>query len=297
MVEKSIDSSDESKEKQFYTSISHEIRRKIIKIIGDKDSAGFSDIKKGTNISTGTIYHHLNVVKDLIAQDSRKKYHLTTLGQHAYRFLSQNLDSIKSVEANNTILVEQKTKKISNFLLFKKVFKIVLENQKWAYLTTPLILLLIAGLCGVLSIDAYLFFYEKPSLDEKDVILDFNSSLMVISGFIILFLLTELLCQIIFGKKDNWLGLLKVLGISYIPILFYLLILVNIIYLIPLNHRDILIINRILMLCFQVWSMVLLAYSISLTKYVRLERGLIIAIFIDYGTFMTLLLSGQPLPF
>ena len=74
-------------EDQFYVSLGHEIRRKILKIIGDNGVSSFSAFKKQIQSSTGTIYHHLEVMKELILQDKKKKYHLTNLGEHAYQVL------------------------------------------------------------------------------------------------------------------------------------------------------------------------------------------------------------------
>lgn len=51
----------------------------ILKAIG-KNGATFSEIRDKTGLSTGTIYHHLNVMKDLIYKEG-KIYKLTKKGQ------------------------------------------------------------------------------------------------------------------------------------------------------------------------------------------------------------------------
>ena len=47
-------------------------------------------------MSTGTIYHHLDTLADLIEQGQDKKYYLTELGLHAYNSLKDNIESITS---------------------------------------------------------------------------------------------------------------------------------------------------------------------------------------------------------
>ena len=63
------------------------MRRKIIKIIGDNDCSSFTILKTELKVSTGTIYHHLESLSQLIEQKEDKKYYLNDLGIHAYNSL------------------------------------------------------------------------------------------------------------------------------------------------------------------------------------------------------------------
>ena len=80
---------------EFFIAISHEIRRVIIITIGDNGFAGFSQFKRAANAGTGTIYHHIEVLRNFVYQDSKKKYHLTEAGIRAYNLLiSQDKGSL-----------------------------------------------------------------------------------------------------------------------------------------------------------------------------------------------------------
>ncbi|MFX1596293.1 MAG: ArsR family transcriptional regulator, partial [Promethearchaeota archaeon] len=72
------------------------MRRKIIRIIGDNEYATFTKLKKELKVSTGTIYHHLDTLSDLIEQKKDKKYYLKELGIYAYNSLKDNIESIQS---------------------------------------------------------------------------------------------------------------------------------------------------------------------------------------------------------
>jgi hypothetical protein len=277
------------KEENFYNAMGHEIRRKIIKIVGDNEAAGFSTFKTETNSSTGTIYHHLDILSQLLFQDKKKKYRLTTLGQHAYRFLSQNLDSIESIEATEKIQSKLPSKKPSDLLLLKRLFQVLLDEPIRGWIFSFLIIFTIGLICAFNNIQVYLFFYSNvPSTLSQGLL---YSPLVILLGallgFLILFILSEGLCRIFFDKSENWQGLLGILGIAYVPMLLYLLIML------ALTAGDVPnmgTIGKIFLILFQIWSMILLSYGISVTKYIRFERGLIISIFIDYGTFMLMLI-------
>ncbi|MFX1568435.1 MAG: hypothetical protein ACFFCV_08710 [Promethearchaeota archaeon] len=47
-------------------------------------------------MSTGTIYHHLDSLSELIEQKQDKKYYLKELGVYAYNSLKNNIETIKS---------------------------------------------------------------------------------------------------------------------------------------------------------------------------------------------------------
>ena len=70
------------------------MRRKIINIIGENKFSSFTLLKKELKVSTGTIYHHLDTMSQLIEQKDDKKYYLTELGLHAYDSLKDNIDTI-----------------------------------------------------------------------------------------------------------------------------------------------------------------------------------------------------------
>jgi predicted transcriptional regulator len=62
-------------------------RMKILKAIADRNgSAGFSEIKSATALSTGSIYYHLERMVQYVKKSS-KHYHITTEGM---QLLQQN---------------------------------------------------------------------------------------------------------------------------------------------------------------------------------------------------------------
>ncbi|MHA2398710.1 MAG: winged helix-turn-helix domain-containing protein, partial [Promethearchaeota archaeon] len=63
--------------------MSHEIRRKIITIIGENEFTSFTQLKNELKVSTRTIYHHLETLSGLIEQKEDKKYYLKDLGLYA----------------------------------------------------------------------------------------------------------------------------------------------------------------------------------------------------------------------
>ncbi|MHA1721213.1 MAG: winged helix-turn-helix domain-containing protein [Promethearchaeota archaeon] len=278
-------------EDQFYIALGHDIRRKILKIIGDNGFSSFSAFKKQIQSSTGTIYHHLEVMKDLIIQDQKKKYHLTHLGEHAYRILNNNIQSIEIVSKQDEKVDFFKKNRFSEVFLLKKLSEFMTSHIKESFLISFGILLVIGILSGINNLQIFLFFIQGIKISEKSSYYFFINFITVFISYFILLCTTEILSYFIFNNHDKWEKFLTLLSIPYFPIVVYLGIfsILNLIF----PNLDQLFYD-IMLLLFQVWSMILLAKVISLVKLVKFERGLLLAILIDYGTFMIMLILNNP---
>ncbi|MHA1672949.1 MAG: winged helix-turn-helix domain-containing protein [Promethearchaeota archaeon] len=283
-------------EELLYLALGHEVRRNIIKIIGNQGFVGFSVMKKQLRVSTGTIYHHLDVLKDLITQDEQKKYHLSPLGKHAFRMLKQNLDTFGALQTEKKLLMDRNVRKLQNIGLFKPLFQYFLQNRRrGAFLATGIVFL-VALFSAIFRVQAFLNIF-LPLTPQMEIFLSGHpiiQFLSAIAGYCSLFLIVEGLSRLLYHKKDNSAWLFIMISISFIPVIGYIII-IGILRSIPLSASTFLLISRVFLILFQVWVTILLAYCISAVKYVKFERGLIIVIFVDYGTLMLLFLLNFPL--
>jgi hypothetical protein len=206
------------------------------------------------------------------------------------KFLNRNLDSIENVEEKEKTNLNPSKKTWLDWILFKSLFQKMNQSERRGLTFTGIILLLNAVLCGLFQIQVYLFFYLPfPNLNQIPFVSSFFQLFFTfLLGSVLVFFIAEILTRLLFDIKENWKGFLSLFGITYIPMILYLLFYIPLSF-IPTFTESLW--NNILMIAFQVWAMFLLSYAISLTKFIKFERGLIIAIFIDYGTFMYLLIA------
>ncbi|MEM3891129.1 MAG: helix-turn-helix domain-containing protein [Nitrososphaerales archaeon] len=80
----------------FFAMLGHPLRRRIIKYLGEKGYAGFSDLKANLNVSIGTLYYQLDQLKGLLDQNESKKYALNEKGKFAYQLLLESEERISS---------------------------------------------------------------------------------------------------------------------------------------------------------------------------------------------------------
>jgi len=283
---------EEAKEGNFYSALGHDIRRQILRLIGSGENIGFSLIKKKTQMSTGTIYHHLEVLSDFISQDQKKKYILTDLGEKAYIFLTQDKTSLVPTPS----LLPPKIREIIFLTPLSNFFS---TTPKWGKIFALGLVSLIGLFCVLFDIPAYLFYFSSQTMPARPFnannwLVQIGSFLSVLGGLGVIMLIVEILVRFLYQRNFSGAKLLNLMGIPYLPILCYVSLIAGIKSLSSLPPWLTILIN-ILFIGLQIWTIVLLASIISIVKEINFERGLLIAIFINYGTFLILLITNTPI--
>lgn len=261
----------------------HGLRRKIINIIGENKFTSFTYLKKELKVSTGTIYHHLDTLSHLIEQRDDKKYYLTELGTHAYNSLKDNVNTIitpdfSKKEFSSPILkglMRLTPKKYINYESNQMIYTIIIS------ITIALIGAIFCGLNGLFPL--FLFFGQSTFLQ---IIL----AIIFIGNIVFFFLINEGICRIIYKKKENTLKFLISFPIILFPLDIYLVLRFILFSTGSLNLPAVRILDNVLVILFQVFSLWLLTYNLSVNKKLKIENSLIISLLIHYGGFSIILL-------
>ncbi len=289
---KSADGSIDESEDQFYIALSHDIRRQIIKMIGKASKSSFTEFKQSLKVSTGTLYHHLEVLKECVYQKADKKYYLTTLGEHAYHILEHNVESIEASKDKKKPEPENVPSFIKNlFKIWPRIYISITQKDTRNPAILLAALLVIGGLlCAVFDVDTTLIFFNwqkaiEPFPIEVKVWMFFRYILSM-GGFMAI---CEVICRLVLRKKDNLIPFILSFFIILLPTIFYLVIhsfLFVLAYDVVTENAD-----RIIMVVFQVWTVWNLTFSISNLKFVPLERGFIASFISYYVGFMVLIIT------
>jgi hypothetical protein len=242
-------------------------------------------------VSTGTIYHHLDTLSTLIEQQDNKKYYLTELGLHAYTSLIDNKD---------TIITPEFSKKEFNSPILKGLMRLTpkryinFENKRSFRVMILSILIVLIGsiFCGLNVLFPFFLFFGESSMifTTTEVILQFLLALVFIGNILLYYLINEGLSRIIYKKKENTLKFLVSFAITFFPLDIYLVLRFILASIGSLNYTYIRVLDNVLMILFQVWSLWLLTYNLSINKKLKIENSLIISLLVHYGGFSIFLL-------
>lgn len=195
---------------RFFTMLGHPLRRKIIQYLGDHDYRGFTDLKAYLNVSTGTLYYQLDLLRDLTEQDEERKYHLNEKGRFAYQLLlesGERLASSRYVKRKPTL-----TGYVTLWIIGWRLISHLYGMPKLAILSAALILLYgawvthLSGLYPVVFI--HLDHLPLPTL---------YIPILFISGYLLVNVLANLTSYIAYRTKEGVKHLLLGSAVSLLP--------------------------------------------------------------------------------
>lgn len=162
------DNLEEDDEADFYISLSHKVRRTIIKIIGTNKTASFTEIKRATNLSTGVVYHHLDQLSKLIQRDEKKRYSLTKMGEHAFRFMDVNLDSIEAKKFEENVDEDKNTIPFYRYVSLNPILEKTKTKPIYQISVCLAIMVIILLLNGYSGLNCYLFFFVERKIYDPE---------------------------------------------------------------------------------------------------------------------------------
>jgi len=242
-------------------------------------------------VSTGTIYHHLDTLSSLIEQQDDKKYYLSELGLHAYNSLIDNKDNIITPEFSKK---EFNSPILKGLMFLTPKTYINYENKRtYRVIIFSILIALIGSLfCGLNGLFPFFLFFSESLMvfPTTETIFQFLLALFFIGNIFLYFLINEGLSRIIYKKRENTLKFLATFVIIFFPLDIYLALRFILTSTGSLDFSYIRVLDNVLMILFQVWSLWLLTYNLSINKKLKIENSLIVSFLVHYGGFSIILL-------
>jgi DNA-binding transcriptional ArsR family regulator len=256
---------------RYYTLLRDPARRKIIETLGVQEKIGFKELKESLGLGVGTVYYHLDMLSDFIAQDKQRKYRLNDRGQMLYRVLKDG-----SVPATLG-LSEAFSHRVAKWLFLSPIFA---KTSKPLRLLPVSIAILLIGAIGTAyaGLDSALFFYFPYSVYNF-------SSIMVLYVFnwIGLFLFVELFAFLLYRRVGNDIQLFTCLGLAAFPMSAfpYIYLTISDVY------------SQYVMFALQIWSVLLVSAACCFGKGLRLDKSIVISLTAIYLNIAILFILGR----
>jgi len=271
---------------KFYSALGNPYRRQIVQLLREKRKLGFKELHEALKISVGALYHHLDQLEGIVAQDSDRKYVLTDQGRSAVETFSISEEKIAAGSIRP--VSETRLGLVSKELLFGRTLFNYLSEEPLR--TLPLAILIVAFGGWVSSqtrLEPLLLFYLTPSSSTSSVWF----LLMFPVGWLVTFALADVLSTVILHRRGDDLRLLNgtafaMLPLLIVPGLFSLLQLFSLGR--PGGFSVIL-----LPIFLQAWVVCLLSSAVSIAKGLKLERAALISLGVVYLNILVLLVGLQ----
>ncbi len=259
---------------------SNNIRRELIRVIGESGSQSFSSIKDELNLTDGRLYFHLKKIELYIEKDSQNFYRLNDEGKRISYLLFHEKDSLFT----DKIKEEEEDKSISfiDRIAPSGIFYYFLGTKTRSLIELNIILIVICWLFGLT--ESYGLLTNSFRLESF-----FGGGALTNALFSIvhwyLYIGIIVLILVILKAKFDFLDLSIGVIIGSIPYLLFL-IPVGIMFLVGTVIPDWgLILLRIVYVLCKIWSTILIAQAITIVSKRKSHESFIIAsilIFLDY---------------
>ncbi len=271
-----------------YNALGNSYRRQIVDILKERGKAGFKELHDTLNISVGALYHHLEALEGLVAQDPDKKYLLTDQGRSAIENFSVSEEKIATAPAHSP-LGETRLGFLSKEILLGRAVFNYLNRESIRSLPLAILIVLFGGwVSSQTNLEPLLLFYLSPSpgLSRAWFLVLFPL------GWLATFALTDVLTIAIFKRKGGEISLLNGTAFAMLP----LLVVPGIFFIAQSLGTSVRTENFLIVLlpiALQVWVVCLLSGAISISKGLKIERSAVVSLGVIYLNILVLVAALQ----
>jgi len=271
---------------KFYSALGNPYRRQIVQLLREKRKLGFKELHEALKISVGALYHHLDMLEGIVAQDSDRKYVLTDQGRSAIETLSVSEEKIAAGQAQG--VKETRLGFVSGEILLGRTLLNYLNADPIRSLPLAILIVAFGGwISSQTRLEPLLLFYLTPSSGTVSALF----LLMFPIGWLVTFVMADVLSTVVFHRRGDDLRLLNgtafaMLPLLMVPGLFSLAQLLS-------PGRSLGYTAILLPIFLQAWVVCLLASAVSISKGLKLERAALISLGVVYLNILVLLVGLQ----
>ena len=228
-------------------------------------------------------------MSELLEQKQNKKYYLQELGIYAYNSLKNNVETIKTPDFAHRELKSPILRKLM-WITSKRFIQFEKKDKKFSIIISLGIIILGTIFCGLNGFYSFLLFFMEISQYNLELFFQILISLSFIANFFIFFIIIEGISRFFYKKNENIIDFLVSFAIILYPLILFLLIHLIFKWVNLLNVSIFNLLDNVLLIIFQVWSLWLLSYSLCVKKGLKIESSLIISLLLHYGGFTIILI-------
>ena len=269
---------------RLYSALGNPYRRQIVQILRENKKVGFKELHNALKISVGALYHHLDMLEGIVAQDPDKKYVLTDQGRSAVETFSVSEEKI----AAGDVQTSRETRLgvfSGEVLLGRTLLNYVDSDPVRSFPLAALIVGFGAWVSSLTRLEPLLLFYITPASGTISTLFMFAFPI----GWLITFALTDIVSTFVFHRRGDDLRLLNGTAFAMLPLLVVPGLFSVAQLLAPVRSLGF---TAILLPIFlQAWVVCLLASAVSISKGLKLERAALISLGVIYLNILILLVG------
>jgi hypothetical protein len=265
--------------------IDHPARQRIIELLGTRGALSWKELSSELGIGTGALYYHLDTLEGIVARDSKRKYVLTRPGGDVFSYLQHNGLPGPSQPIPLTLNPRGRASRAFASVFWPRSVVYGLTSTRARALAG---LVIMSGL--FLSVELYYghsltLLLLWPASGLLPIALGYFGSLAALTcmGYVA--------ARVFFAGRASVLSLATSCAFSLVPVTVFMVLTSAVPSLAPTTSNRSLF--TVLLVFFQTWSAGILGAGVSVSGGVRMEKAVLVSLFILYATAMLLFLQGS----
>ena len=257
---------------RYHTVLRDQARRRIVEILGEQEKIGFKELKQTLGLGVGTVYYHLDMLSDYLAQDRERKYRLNDRGRLLYQAVKGGGAAASPLHVSETL-----RHRVARWLFLAPVFAKTVQPVR---LLPVALLVLVGGAVGsaLASSQSLLLFYAPFTEFQFE-----TTALLYVFNWVSLFFFSELVIYAVFRRVGGDLQLFVCLGVASLPVAVFPYLYIVLSYEVA----------RYFLLGLTLWCVLLLAAAFSFSKGLRLDKSMVLSLAVLYMNTVVLLALGR----
>ncbi len=212
------------------------------------------------------------------------------LGIYAYNSLKNDIDTIKTPDFVHREFKSHILRKLM-WITSERFIQFERKDKKYTLIISIGILILGAIFCGLNGFYSVLLFFIESDQNNWNIIFNLIGSFSYLINFFVFFIIIEGVTRIFYKKSKNTVNFLVSFAIIFYPMIFYLIFHLIFLWFNLLSINVVNLVDKILLIIFQVWSLWLLSFSLCVKKELKIESTLVISLLLHYGGFTIILFA------
>jgi hypothetical protein len=267
---------------RYYTLLKDPARRRIIEILGVQEKIGFKELRGELGLGVGTVYYHLDMLSQFLAQDKQRKYRLNDKGKMLHRFLKEG----KVPPALE--MSEAFSHRVAKWVFLSPVFAKTAKPLIVLPFSAALLLLGALGSAYAELEPALFFYFPYPAYNFASILV------LYAVNWLGLFLFAELFTHLVYRRVGNALQLFICISIATLPLAVfpYVYLLVPAFF----QSLSIAVLDtalQVVLIALQIWSLLLFSSALCFGKGLRLDKAMVVSLVAIYVNISTLYILGR----
>ena len=268
--------------------INHPVRMRIIELLAVKPMT-WKELSTEVGVKTGSLYHHLDTLENIVTRDPERRYTLTRLGREIFAQLNDE----GKTPAQSMQGIEKAMKKKTPWGSVREVFVprgliVPLTSTRSRGLASLLVVSALAVGLLLLSGDELVLFSFSPSSGALLSVATYAGSLAALAA------VAYAALALAFKERADVVTLLAATALSFIPLCLFGAAL-HLLSAEPWFSSSVFADSAavtVMFAFFQAWGAGVVGAGMSVASGLRIEKTLVVSLVVLYATMLIILLQG-----